>query len=71
MLVLPIILTVCAGGACSSGPGPLSIKMYNPKTDQTLDCAARDQTGRTDTSILAATVESCAQGLESRGFIRQ
>jgi hypothetical protein len=65
------IVTMQAAFACSSPPPPLSIKMHNPKTDQTLTCTAKDQLGRTDPSLLAAAVESCAQGLESRGFIRQ
>jgi hypothetical protein len=57
--------------ACSTGPGPLSITLYNARTNQTLTCAARDQLGRADTALLAATVESCAKQLEARGFVRQ
>jgi hypothetical protein len=57
--------------SCSSGPAPLSIKMYNPETNQTLDCKASDETARTDIAVLGAAVESCAKQLEARGFVRQ
>ncbi len=56
-------------GCGSSSPGPLSIKMFNPKTQASLTCAARDNRGG-DTSVLAATVETCARQLESQGFVR-
>ena len=55
---------------CGSGAAPLSIEMYNPETKQTLTCAARDITARSDTEVLAGAVESCARQLESRGFVR-
>jgi len=58
-------------GGCSSGPAPLALKMYNPETKQTLDCHAKDPTGRTDREVLASAVESCARQLEARGFIRE
>lgn len=57
--------------ACSSAPSSLSIDMYNAETNQKLTCAARDQLGRVDKAILAATVESCARQLEARGFVRK
>jgi hypothetical protein len=47
----------------------MSIKMFNPKTQTTLMCAANDNRGG-DTTALAAVVESCARQLESRGFVR-
>jgi hypothetical protein len=47
----------------------MSIKMFNPKTQTTLMCAASDNRGG-DTAALAAVVESCARQLESRGFVR-
>jgi hypothetical protein len=56
---------------CSSGQSPMVIHMYNPKTHQALTCSARDQTGRSDSSMLASTVESCAKNLEARGFVRE
>ncbi len=56
---------------CSSATGPLSIKMYNPETNQTLACNASDQLARSDPSVLAGAVEGCARQLESRGFVRQ
>jgi hypothetical protein len=59
----------CFFGCSSSSPGSLSIKMFNPKTQSTLTCAARDNRGG-DTSALAAIVETCARQLESQGFVR-
>jgi len=56
-------------GCSSSSSGPLSIKMFNSKTQTTLMCAARDNRGG-DTSALAAIVETCARQLESQGFVR-
>jgi hypothetical protein len=56
---------------CSSAPPPLSIKMYNPETMQTIDCKASDELARADTTVLAAAVESCAKQLETRGFVRE
>ena len=56
---------------CASGPPPLFIKMHNPETDQTLNCNASDRMGRSDPAVLAAAVESCAQQLEARGFVRE
>jgi len=58
-------------GGCSSGPAPLALKLYNPETKQTLDCHAKDPTGRTDREVLASAVESCARQLEARGFVRE
>jgi len=63
-----LVLLVCCG--CGSTAAPLSIEMYNPETKQTLTCAARDQLSQTDPEVLAGAVESCAQQLESRGFVR-
>ena len=63
------LLTLLA--ACTSASGPLSITLYNAKTNQTLTCKARDTLGRTDPAILSATVENCARELEARGFVRQ
>ena len=54
---------------CSSAPPPLAIRMYNPKTNQTLHCSATDKTGE-NTEILARTVEACARQLEANGFVR-
>ncbi len=56
---------------CSSAPAPLAIKLYNPKTNQTLFCNASDQFGNADVSVLSKAVESCAQQLEARGFVRE
>jgi hypothetical protein len=56
---------------CSSAPAPLSITMEHPKTKQKLTCAAKDKLARTDESLLANAVESCARSLEARGFMRQ
>jgi len=57
--------------SCSAGPAPLAIKMVNPTTKQTLDCHAKDPTGRTDRELLASAVESCARQLEAHGFVRE
>lgn len=67
---LALIGWLCVSG-CSSGSssGSLSIKMFNPKTQMALTCAARDNRGG-DTSALAAIVETCARQLESQGFVR-
>jgi hypothetical protein len=56
---------------CSSGTAPLSIKLYNPQTNQTLTCAATDPMARTDNSVLASAAEGCAKQLEARGFVRE
>jgi hypothetical protein len=68
-----LILSAVAGTAigCSSGPAPLVIHMYNPKTHQALVCSARDRRGGTDASMLADAVESCARKLEAQDFIRE
>jgi hypothetical protein len=57
--------------SCSSAPPPLSIKMVNQETNQTLACSARDESSRADPSVLAAAVETCARQLEANGFVRQ
>jgi len=56
--------------SCAAKTPPLAIRMYNPKTNQTLHCMAREQSGQ-HTDILAATVESCARQLEANGFVRE
>lgn len=63
-------VAICLAG-CSSGPAPLSIKMFNPETKQTLNCNANDPLGRTEREVLASAVESCARQLEARGFVRE
>jgi hypothetical protein len=67
---------ICAATAlyfhgCSSAAAPLTITMQHPETKQTLNCSAKDQFARADTSMLASAVESCAKSLEARGFVRQ
>jgi hypothetical protein len=57
--------------ACSSAPAPLSVKMYNPETNQTLFCNAGDPLARSDREVLADAVEGCARQLEARGFVRE
>ena len=69
-LLLTYVLVAIIFG-CASGPPPLLIKMHNPETDQTLTCNASDRMGRTDPTVLASAVESCAQQLETRGFVRE
>ena len=58
-----------AAMSCSSGQTPMSVKMVNPETHQTLTCSARDQLGRSDTALLAGAVESCVKNLKARGFV--
>jgi len=70
LLLLTYVFVAIIFG-CASGPPPLSIKMHNPESDQTLTCNASDPMGRSDPAVLASTVESCAKQLESRGFVRE
>ena len=56
--------------ACTSAQPPMAIKMYNPETKQTLDCAARSQSGEYS-PLLANAAEACARQLEAKGFVRQ
>jgi hypothetical protein len=65
--MMPVGL-ICA--ACASSERPLAIRMYHPKTNQTLHCTARDQAGQ-NSKILADTVEACARQLEANGFVRE
>ena len=70
------LVFLCFAGAfsflsCSNQPAPLSVKLEHPETGHSLTCAAKDQLGRTDNSMLARTVESCARALEQRGYVRQ
>jgi len=68
-----VAVAICAFmllGCGATGPRPLSIKMFNPKTNTTLDCRARDL-GLADPNMLANSVETCAQQLEKSGFVRQ
>jgi hypothetical protein len=65
-----VICALMLLGCGTTGPRPLSIKMFNPKTNTTLDCRARDL-GLADPNMLANSVETCAQQLEKSGFVRQ
>jgi hypothetical protein len=67
--IIPLTMIIALGGCSSTNPAPLAIRMYNPQTNQTLHCTARDQTGKFGT-ILADSVEACARQLEARGFVR-
>jgi hypothetical protein len=55
--------------SCSSVTPPLAIRMYNPKTNQTLHCTARSETSE-HAAVLAKAVEACALQLEASGFVR-
>lgn len=70
-IFVPLCSLVAFALGCGSSERPLSIRMYNPKTFQELTCAARDQTQRSDASLLAGAVENCAKTLEAQGFVRQ
>ena len=63
-----LALTI-AFASCGAVEAPLAIRMYNPKTNQTLHCTARSQSAEFN-SVLAQTVEACAQRLEANGFVR-
>ena len=64
-------LAVVFSLGCSAAQTPLAVEMYNPTTRQTLTCSARDQRPGADTLLLTSAVESCARGLEARGFVRK
>jgi len=50
---------------------PLSITLYNPKTNVSRTCKARSTSVvKTDVDMLSRAVESCAQQLEAHGFVR-
>jgi hypothetical protein len=68
LVIAPIAITISLSG-CGAKETPLAIRMYNPKTNQTLHCTARDQTGK-HSEVLANAVEACARQLEANGFIR-
>jgi hypothetical protein len=55
--------------SCASSAPPMSVKMVHPETRQTLTCAARDQSGRSDKSLLASAVAACVNNLKTRGFV--
>jgi hypothetical protein len=55
--------------SCSSAPPPLAIRMYNPKTNQTLHCTARSESSA-HAPALASAAEACARQLEANGFVR-
>ena len=64
MIALAIALS-----SCSSANTPLAIRMYNPKTSQTLHCTARSESP-VNSPMLANAVEACARQLEAKGFVR-
>jgi hypothetical protein len=50
---------------------PLSITLYNPKTNVSRTCKARTTSVvRTDINMLSQAVEACARQLEAHGFVR-
>jgi len=67
--VCSVIVLAVALSSCSSTEAPLAIRMYNPKTGQTLHCTARSESSA-DSPVLASAVEACASQLEARGFVR-
>jgi len=64
-----LAIFILQASCSSSGPPPLAIRLFNPKTNQTLHCTASDQRGE-NTEVLARTVEACARQLEANGFVR-
>jgi hypothetical protein len=63
------IVLAIALASCSSAAPPLAIRMYNPKTNQTLHCTARSESSA-HSPVLANAVEACARQLEASGFVR-
>lgn len=63
-LVLVMIQVI----ACAQAE-PLSITLVNPKTNTVLRCSARAGPGAHGAS-LSRIVETCAERLEARGFVR-
>jgi len=70
LFLTAVVSLAFALSACSSAQPPMAIKMYHPETNQTLDCAARSQSGEYS-PVLANAAEACARQLEARGFVRQ
>lgn len=64
-----VIALAIALSSCSSTEAPLAIRMYNPKTNQTLHCTARAES-TSNSGVLATVVETCARQLEANGFVR-
>jgi hypothetical protein len=54
--------------ACTA-TNPLTITLYNSKTNTLRRCAARESTPN-HTQMLAGIVETCARQLEAHGFVR-
>jgi hypothetical protein len=65
----PAAMVAAAAIAGCAQAQPLSITMLNPKTNEVVKCAARQNSGTPEAS-LAGTVELCAKQLEARGFVR-
>lgn len=65
------VCAVFSSFSCSSNQEALSITMYHPETKQTLTCNAHDKLARSESSVLALAVESCAKNLEQHGFVRK
>ena len=70
LMAMVSMTLVLASAGCGSSEPPLAIRMYHPKTNQTLHCTARAQSGE-NSKILADAVEACARQLEANGFIRE
>ena len=47
----------------------LLVRMYNPKTNTTLNCSAREGNVK-ELEVLYDAVEACARQLEAQGFVR-
>jgi hypothetical protein len=54
--------------ACTA-TNPLTITLYNPKTNTLRKCVARESSPKY-TQMLAGIVETCARQLEAHGFVR-
>ena len=66
--VLLVVFTSIGMYACGSS-NPLSVRLYNAKTNTFRTCAARESSPN-NTEMLASIVEVCAKQLEAHGFVR-
>lgn len=67
--IISIFMVVGFLWACAT-TNPLSITLYNSKTNTLRKCAARESAPQQHTQMLAGAVEACAKQLEAHGFVR-
>ena len=64
-----LLFLAWAGMYGCGSTNPLSIRLYNAKTNTLRTCAARESSPN-NTEMLASIVEVCAKQLEAHGFVR-